>query len=765
MKQGKLKVFGRSFLATVLGFACLTGCATDGKNGGQGAAGNPGTTWYTGTEDPNSTLGNIGDFYLETDDGDVWRKDQSGWSVISNIKGPEGEQGPVGNPAKNVEYRNNGTHIQWRYVGDTAWKDLVALNDIKGEDGKDGTSVYVGYDGYVWNGAERTGLKINDIADGVIETTLALKDNVYFEEKTIAAGTKVALIGHYMPTAKMTQYSDSEVTKITTYVSAAGKLDIGVLNLKTGAYTLKTTEDVVAGKNVIDVEINVGENETLVLGGSTTTVDLYKSTGVVGASDVFGAFSTDLDELTISKTNSVNDRLIVEVEADYDKLAETHVFPNITSQYPTSSISSMSTVVDTAAPFAYKDPSFLAGKHITKIGMPIKAVSNTNNAFITLYVIKTSTVKNFSTSAVRTIKLQFTNIEVNTWSYADCDIQLAADETLAIGANSGDTVDWGYTTDKSYTDYSFYANNGTDGNASILFDFVVRDMTSTTLEAHLERLEKAEEEAIVAAKKAKLVSALSAAGIRQFSILGDSISTFGGVSNDATNTNSTIGGNAVYYSGSNWGMTDVNHTWWKQAANEAGLNVLVNNSYSGDTVSGRGQNRSQQLHDDTVTGTQTSVINPDLIAVYLGINDFNSYGPKLAAGSFEAINWDTLIVDNGNGTYTYGSASTFAEYYAIMMHKLTTKYDADVFCFTLLPNGQMGSRPLSDLEAFNDAITKIAEKFGCGVVDLYNDSGINISNMSTYYADSSGQNLHPNQLGMDKITECFINALVEKYVG
>jgi hypothetical protein len=39
---------------------------------------------------------------------------------------------------KQVELQSDGTYIQWRYVGDPSWINLVALNDLKGADGIDG---------------------------------------------------------------------------------------------------------------------------------------------------------------------------------------------------------------------------------------------------------------------------------------------------------------------------------------------------------------------------------------------------------------------------------------------------------------------------------------------------------------------------------------------------------------------------------------------------------------------------------------------------
>ncbi len=48
---------------------------------------------------------------------------------------PEGHGGEDG---KEIELQEGTTHIQWRYVGDTSWIDLIAITDITGEDGTDG---------------------------------------------------------------------------------------------------------------------------------------------------------------------------------------------------------------------------------------------------------------------------------------------------------------------------------------------------------------------------------------------------------------------------------------------------------------------------------------------------------------------------------------------------------------------------------------------------------------------------------------------------
>ena len=86
-------VFGSAFM--------LTGCGTQGPQGPAGINGTNGTngaTWYSGVEDPTSDLGKVGDFYFETDDGDVWQYTENGWAVISNIKGDQGDPGEKGDP-------------------------------------------------------------------------------------------------------------------------------------------------------------------------------------------------------------------------------------------------------------------------------------------------------------------------------------------------------------------------------------------------------------------------------------------------------------------------------------------------------------------------------------------------------------------------------------------------------------------------------------------------------------------------------------------
>ena len=54
-------------------------------------------------------------------------------------------------------------YIQWRYTtgADTDWKNLMPLSDLKGEDGEDGDTPYIGSNGNWWIGTMDTGVRAN----------------------------------------------------------------------------------------------------------------------------------------------------------------------------------------------------------------------------------------------------------------------------------------------------------------------------------------------------------------------------------------------------------------------------------------------------------------------------------------------------------------------------------------------------------------------------------------------------------------------------
>lgn len=254
---------------------------------------------------------------------------------------------------------------------------------------------------------------------------------------------------------------------------------------------------------------------------------------------------------------------------------------------------------------------------------------------------------------------------------------------------------------------------------------------------------------------------------KNISILGDSISTYIGYSNNSE-TNSTITKNSVYYGSANTiSLSSVEQTWWKQTATKYGMNVLVNNSAAGSRVQNSpdearlsGIERCTNLHQDTTS----PVVNPDIIAVFMGTNDFLTY---VDLGTYSETLHTSLITDNGDGTYTYATPTTFAEAYVIMMDKMKKQYaGADIFCFTLLEGAVLNGTgyPAYEnskykVEEYCEVIKQVAAYYGAEVVDLYNESGITVDT----HDEMTRDNVHPNVLGMDAISYVFEEALIKKY--
>lgn len=246
---------------------------------------------------------------------------------------------------------------------------------------------------------------------------------------------------------------------------------------------------------------------------------------------------------------------------------------------------------------------------------------------------------------------------------------------------------------------------------------------------------------------------------KNLSIIGDSISTYAGVSNDAT-ANSTIGSNAVYYTENNSYGVQLEDTWWYQAIDALGMKLCVNNSWSGSRVftDGGSSNpykaawrvdRSQQLH--------TSSADPDIIAVYLGTNDI-----KLAT-SFDGFsaNKSTMLSEAAG---TSESVMQFSLYIRMINNMMSRYSDAQIYLFTLLPHDGQNAQHRAAMDVFNQSVRDLVTYYQgqskkVYLVDLYEDTSIttDYNVVNKFLANT----LHPNANGMDAITNCFLSSLVK----
>ena len=118
---------GDSEWQTLISLADITG-----KDGKDGAPGKDGADGKDGKDGIDGAPGKDGA------DGKDGKDGIDGADGKPGADGKDGADGQPGADGREVELRTTETHIQWRYVGDTEWKNLIALSEITGPKGDKG---------------------------------------------------------------------------------------------------------------------------------------------------------------------------------------------------------------------------------------------------------------------------------------------------------------------------------------------------------------------------------------------------------------------------------------------------------------------------------------------------------------------------------------------------------------------------------------------------------------------------------------------------
>ena len=244
---------------------------------------------------------------------------------------------------------------------------------------------------------------------------------------------------------------------------------------------------------------------------------------------------------------------------------------------------------------------------------------------------------------------------------------------------------------------------------------------------------------------------------KKVSIIGDSRSSY---------TGTVPEGNAAYYPrGRGAVLTSVSQMWWRRVIDHFGMELVVNDSYSGGYVSDpniSGTPAAKILSSDTAVNNLGSTA-PDIILVYAGVNDWN--GNAVQIGTYD-------------GSQTFPSTNTtFREALALLISKVQTKFpEADIWLCTnpyCCPQGtgyNISEMPVPKiknsgitLNAFNDAIREMAHLFGCGIID-FERCGVNWGNLASYSGDMGTTNgLHYNAAGHELLANVAISTLAKNY--
>lgn len=227
---------------------------------------------------------------------------------------------------------------------------------------------------------------------------------------------------------------------------------------------------------------------------------------------------------------------------------------------------------------------------------------------------------------------------------------------------------------------------------------------------------------------------------KQFSVLGDSISTL-----DGYNPN----GYKVFYENDNCvksGITEVKNTWWDKVIGYFGGELLVNNSWSGSRVTKlpeREQLFPSGCSDERTATLHINDVKPDVILVYLGTNDW-AFGAKTGN--------DTKGLHEDNN-------ELFDEAYDNMLKKIMANYPkSEVWCCTLcetyivknpsfkFPHKYGGTH----IEEYNEIIRNVVRRNDCKLIDLYQ--------YRTPYDSVDGS--HPTAIGMNTIATMMIRSMI-----
>ena len=126
----------------MIGALALGAMATSGCSSSNGSASSslPSPIWYHGTE-VEENIGNIGDYFLDTDDMVIYIKTENGWESQGPLKGKDGKDGLNGSdgaPGKDGENGANGSD------GAPGEDGRDGSEGAPGENGKDGSSWWSG---------------------------------------------------------------------------------------------------------------------------------------------------------------------------------------------------------------------------------------------------------------------------------------------------------------------------------------------------------------------------------------------------------------------------------------------------------------------------------------------------------------------------------------------------------------------------------------------------------------------------------------------
>lgn len=495
------------------------------------------------------------------------------------------------------------------------------------------------------------------------------------------------------------------------------------------------------------------------------------------------------------------------------------LFADVKAEFEKKNSSDFPVLSYANAPFLICDDG-LAGKKITQISLPVYKTGKVDadgKLKFTLYVVKNDfdVLMSAQKTGVVTHEIKIdpaahgieagkTPCKYITVDLSSYNIQLAADQTLAIGAKDDSiqiaSMNTRATTSSSakilstwraqwgivgYLANLFTGKNGESKGGiycsrnSIPVDFVFDYGTADAKKAVVDA-RKAEEDAYAA----KLKAVAQAYDGKYLSMMGDSISSFKGVTNN-TNYNGALYNNRCYYTTAQ--MNDHTQMYWGRLADECNMEICVPNGWSSSRVYGGGSgdpdvDEANASKADNMLVRSTTLQNnqgqkPDVILLYMGVNDvghtntWSDLYDRLAArgnktmaqiveewlvGVHETYNNNKSQIVPGK-TYKSWEAS-----YALSLERMKFNYpDAEIYMINLTRTHNT-TRTQELLDKANTCLAALADYYGATIVDQAK-SEVNYENCHLYGADEANPTaLHPNIQGHAALTKLIVETMYEK---
>ena len=183
---------------------------SDGLDGVDGTDGKDGATWLVGSTDPEDTIGEVGDLYLNDVTGDIFTKDESNnWRYIGNLKGDKGDTGEKGDDGLTA-YSNTILPSENGYVLPSIGSALA---------GQAVSFTLIADEGY-----SPSSLVVNniDVTDNIVYA-----DGVYSYEATMVEGGFIVQATFALNTTETNVYLDGVLYQSITYDALGNLIALG----------------------------------------------------------------------------------------------------------------------------------------------------------------------------------------------------------------------------------------------------------------------------------------------------------------------------------------------------------------------------------------------------------------------------------------------------------------------------------------------------------------------------------------------------------